>query len=164
MANGTKLDRVISESRLRKLAGERYFERGLKYFRGGAVASVRSGEHGIAARVIGTEPYVARIWQAGRALRWGCSCPLGAEGAFCKHLVATGLAWRSGHAGDRKAIAEMKRVEALLDPLDRQRLTELIADRAMWDEPFYEELLLAARAIGDTCKRPAQKRKSTIKE
>ncbi len=159
-----RLDKLISESRLRKLAGERYFERGLKYFRGGTVARVRSSEDGIAARVIGTEPYVARIWLAGGALRWGCSCPLGVEGAFCKHLVATGLARRSGHAGDRKAIAEMKRVEALLDPLDRQRLTELIADRAMWDEPFYEELLLAARAIQDSSKQPAKQRKSTIKK
>ncbi len=159
-----RLDKLISESRLRKLAGERYFERGLKYFRGGTVARVRSSDDGIAARVIGTEPYVARIWLAGGALRWGCSCPLGVEGAFCKHLVATGLARRSGHAGDRKAIAEMKRVEALLDPLDRQRLTELIADRAMWDEPFYEELLLAARAIQDSSKQPAKQRKSTIKK
>src|SRR6266508_6512326 len=145
MAAGRKLDSLISESRLRELAGDRYFERGERYFRNGAVINVRRRGDGIAARVIGTEPYVARIWPAGGALRWGCSCPLGVEGAFCKHLVATGFAWRSGHAGDRKAIAEMKRVEALLDPLDRQRLTELIADRAMWDEPFYEELLLAAR-------------------
>ena len=74
MAAGLKLDSLISESRLRKLAGDRYFGRGLKYFRDGAVASVRRGEEGIAARVIGTEPYVARLWLAGRKLRWGCSC------------------------------------------------------------------------------------------
>ena len=164
MAAGPKLDSLISKSRLRELAGDRYFERGERYFRNGAVINVRRRGDGIAARVIGTEPYVAGMWLAGRALRWGCSCPLGVEGAFCKHLVATGLARRSGHAGDRKAIAEMKRVEALLDPLDRQRLTELIADRAMWDEPFYEELLLAARAIQDSSKQPAKQRKSTIKK
>ena len=165
MAIRTKLDGLISESRLRKLAGERYFERGLKYFRGGTVARVRSSEDGIAARVIGTEPYVARIWLAGGALRWGCSCPLGVEGAFCKHLVATGLAWRSGKTGSApEAVTELQLARDNLRAFDREALADLVADRAVWDEAFYEELLLAARALGDTCKRPAQKRKSTIKK
>ncbi|SRR6266540_5028160 len=165
MAAGPKLDSLISESRLRELAGDRYFERGERYFRNGAVINVRRRGDGIAARVIGTEPYVARMWLAGRALRWGCSCPLGVEGAFCKHLVATGLAWRSGKTGSApEAVTELQLARDNLRAFDREALADLVADRAVWDEAFYEELLLAARALGDTCKRPAQKRKSTIKK
>ena len=89
---------AISKSSLRRLAGERYFERGADYFDGGAVVHLRSGEEWIAARVQGTEtcPYAVRFWLEKQDLQWGCTCPLGLEGEFCKHLVATGLAWLSG--------------------------------------------------------------------
>jgi len=156
------LARLITKPALRKLAGERYFERGERYFRSGAVARLRGDESGITARVIGTWPYLARLWLAGRKLDWGCTCPLGVEGEFCKRLVAAGLAWLSGDAGEPGAAAEQKRVEALLGPLDQQALLEMIADRALWDEPFHEELLLAARALENTRKRQAKKGKPAI--
>jgi len=163
MAAGPTFDSVISESRLRELAGDRYFGRGLKYFRDGAVVNIRRVEDGIAARVIGTEPYVARLWLAGRALRWGCSCPLGVDGAFCKHLVAAGLAWRSGKTSHSPELAaELGRVKNVLRMLDAEALADLVADRAVGRAVFYGELLLAAQAVEDAQKRRAKKRKSTI--
>lgn len=95
MANRGLAD-LITESTLEELAGDRYFERGLAYFRHSAVSRLRAGAKEISARVRGSRPYAVRLWLDGRELRWDCTCPLGRDGEFCKHLVATGLAWLAG--------------------------------------------------------------------
>ncbi len=141
---------LISESSLKKLAGEKYFERGLDYFEGGAVVHLSFGADGISARVQGTEPcpYAVRFWMEKQELQWGCACPLGAEGAFCKHLVATGLAWLSGDViEDEPDISEeLQTLRDFLETVDKQTLVELISRKAIWDESLVAELMLAARA------------------
>lgn len=139
---------LISEPGLKKLAGERYFARGLAYFRGGAIARLRADEDGIWARVVGTEPYAVRLWLERRTLRWGCTCPLGIDGEFCKHLVATGLAWLSRTHQDYRArlTPELKEIRDFLKAADKEALADMVFERTIWDVSLTEELLLEARA------------------
>ncbi|OGA04383.1 MAG: hypothetical protein A2W68_19270 [Betaproteobacteria bacterium RIFCSPLOWO2_02_64_14] len=120
MAARTLADR-LTESALEELAGDRYFERGLEYFRHGAVSRLRAGEKEISARVRGSRPYAVRLWLDGRELDWDCTCPLGRDGECCKHLAATGLAWLAGGEDDAgEAPTELQTIRAYLDAADRQ--------------------------------------------
>lgn len=151
MAVKARFTRLISESGLKKLAGETYFERGLDYFEAGAVVQLSDGNDGIAARVQGSEfcPYAVRFWVDEQELRWGCTCPLGTSGEFCKHLVAAGLAWLSGMAakGEPDVPEELQAVRDFLEATDRRALATLVLQRALWDEDLLGELILAARAF-----------------
>jgi len=141
---------LISRSSLKKLAGDKYFERGLDYFENGAVVHLQHGTDGISARVQGTEPcpYAVRFWMEQQELQWGCACPLGVEGAFCKHLVATGLAWLSGDTitDDQVAPEDLETIQDVLDAIDEKTVLEILSQRALSDESLLAELALAARA------------------
>jgi uncharacterized Zn finger protein len=143
----------ITKVSLKKMAGEKYFERGLDYFENGAVIYLRVGDDGIAARVQGTEslPYTVRFWLKKQELQWGCTCPLGIEGAFCKHTVATGLAWLAGDLiEDEPDIGEeLQEIRAFLTTLDKPALVNLLSRQAVWDENLFEELRLAMRVMTD---------------
>jgi len=148
MANRTLADR-ITESTLEELAGDRYFERGLAYFRHGAVSRLRAGEEAISARVRGTRPYTVRLWVDGRELRWDCTCPLGRDGEFCKHLVATGFAWLAGGEDDaNQGPTELQTIRAFLDAADKQTLVDLLVERASEDDDLSGQLLLSAQRTG----------------
>jgi uncharacterized Zn finger protein len=148
MANRGLAD-LITESALEELAGDRYFERGLAYFRHGAVSRLRAGEKEISARVRGTRLYAVRLRLDGRELDWDCTCPLGRDGEFCKHLVATGLAWLAGGNGDAdEAPSELQTVRAFLDAADKNTLVELLIERAAEDDDFAGQLLLSAQRAG----------------
>jgi len=151
MAVKARFARLISESGLKKLAGETYFERGRDYFEAGAVVQVSDGNGGIAARVQGTElcPYAVRFWLDEQELRWSCACPLGTTGEFCKHLVAAGLAWLSGMAveGEPDIPEELGGIRDFLEATDQRALARLVLQRAVWDEDLLDELILAARAF-----------------
>lgn len=77
MTAKTAFAALISESSLKKLAGEAYYERGLGYFREGAVERLVSHGDRITARVAGTDVYSVKLWRDGRSLDWSCTCPLG---------------------------------------------------------------------------------------
>lgn len=98
MAARAALADLISRRALEDLADERSFERGLAYFRNGAVERLVRHKDRITARVVGTDVYTIRLWPDGADLGWDCTCPVGQDGEFCKHLVATGLAWLAGGA------------------------------------------------------------------
>jgi uncharacterized Zn finger protein len=151
MAARSRLGAHISTSGLKLLAGGTYYERGLDYFEAGAVVLISGGKHAIAARVQGSEvsPYAVRFWLEERKLRWGCTCPLGVDGEFCKHLVAAGLAWLSGMAtkGDPAIPEVLEPIRDFLDVTEQRVLTRLILERAMWDEDLLNELILVMRAL-----------------
>jgi uncharacterized Zn finger protein len=139
---------ALTKARLEEWAGERYFARGAAYFGNGAVVQLRCDDLGIWARVLGTQPYVVRFWRKGKKPGWGCTCPLGIDGEFCKHLVATGLAFLSGKPvdGGPDEIANLEPIREFLQAATREELLELIMERAAWDEDLTAELLLAGRA------------------
>lgn len=140
---------LISQTSLRKLAGEKYFERGLAYFREGAVERLVSHGDRIIARVAGTDVYTIKLWRDGRRLDWSCTCPLGQDGEFCKHVVATGLAWLDQKAGpEQRTSPEIAAIRKFLEASDKRALADILTERACEDEELAERLLLAAQRQG----------------
>jgi uncharacterized Zn finger protein len=162
MTHKAAFARLISRPGLKQLAGEKYFQRGRSYFEDGAVVHLQPNESGISARVQGTEPspYAVRFWIEKQSLKWGCTCPLGSENAFCKHLVAAGLAWLAGDLieGEGQAGPEtLETIRELLEATDEQLLAEVVCLRALWDESLLAELALAARASRHENAAPAER-------
>lgn len=160
MSKRTTLADLVSESSLESLAGKRYFERGLAYFRDGAVDLLHADEREIAGNVLGTESYGVRLWLKRGLLNWACTCPLGDQGEFCKHLVATGLTWlaeQSRNPGAYEA-PELRTIRAFLDQSDQRTLAQILQSRAMRDDGLMAELLVAAQRAGASGSDAARER------
>jgi uncharacterized Zn finger protein len=93
MSESSFLTKAITERTIRALAGDRYYQRGLDYFRRGHVGPIEVWENTIRAVVSGTEDYAVEITAKAGPLDFHCDCPLGEDEEFCKHCVATALAW-----------------------------------------------------------------------
>jgi superfamily II DNA or RNA helicase len=100
----TALGRILTRRRLRQMAGGRSFDRGLKYWASDRVGTLTEQQSGISAAVRGSETYQVILRADNGGLVYECTCPLGADGIFCKHCVAAGLAWLEA-AGPSEASA-----------------------------------------------------------
>jgi hypothetical protein len=80
----------FSEVDLRVAAGPKAFARGRKIV--DAVSSLHTTADGVRAVVHGTSEYAVFLGPASPGLIGECDCPVGADGTFCKHCVAVGLA------------------------------------------------------------------------
>ena len=83
----------LQRGALHRMAGARSFERGEDYFATGQVKGIAEDQGTIAAKVQGTQPYRVKLWIENADLEYSCTCPVGADGEFCKHCVAVGLTW-----------------------------------------------------------------------
>jgi len=137
-----------------QLAGPRYFERGEDYYLDGRVAGLRVTRGTLAATVHGTHSYSVTLRAAPddpNGVEWSCECPLGDDGAFCKHCVAVGLAGLSpgGAAaaplGPPIALDELRR---RLEALDREELVSLLIAEARADEDALERLGMRTATVG----------------
>lgn len=158
MAGPTQLKNVLTPEALRQLAGTRSFERGEDYFAAGQVISLV--EHGskLTATVEGTEDYRVTLSVREEALSYDCTCPMGADGAFCKHCVAVGLTWLANASGRSPTqhtkspdtpVVTLDDAHAWLAKQDKSRLVEMLLDQAATDEHFRERLLLqSAKTAG----------------
>jgi uncharacterized Zn finger protein len=150
-----KADRTPTPAQLRTLAGDSYFARGEAYLRTGAVRSLSVGGSGVEAAVQGTRRYRVRLWIEDDALAFACTCPLGRDDVFCKHVVAVGLAWRAeGGAGTADVGASSRSppsppedaLRARLLSLDKDELVSVLIDCADEDGHLMRRLtLMAAR-------------------
>ncbi len=133
--------RLITKASLAKLAGEKSFARGAGYCDAGAVSDLVQTHDAIKATVAGSDDYRVVLRPAGRALEWSCTCPLGEEGEFCKHAVATGLAWlaREGKSGD-----DLAGLRAHLQSENKESLVEILAEQAANDPELRARLESAA--------------------
>lgn len=82
---------LLNESNLRRLAGPRFYERGVNYAISGRVTRLVVRKRSVEASVEGTARYRVELWLEGDELAANCNCPVGDRGDFCKHCVATGL-------------------------------------------------------------------------
>jgi uncharacterized Zn finger protein len=132
-----------------ELAGETYFERGEDYHRGGHVYDLVEHADVVVAKVAGTADYRVRLWVED-GLAYSCDCPLGFDGEFCKHCVATGLAWLEGNVPGRErgSAATMDDVQSYLEAQEKDLLIRLVMEQAMEDESLRERLLLRASRMG----------------
>jgi uncharacterized Zn finger protein len=83
------------------------------------------------ATVIGNEDYRVVLRPKRSSLEWSCTCPLGEERTFCKHAVATGLAWlaREGKGGD-----DLAELRAHLASESKESLVEILVEQAANDQ------------------------------
>ncbi len=151
MSTDEHLSGLLDRGVLRQAAGAQSFERGQDYFASGQVGSLVEDRGTIAARVRGTRPYRVKLWAEGGEIRYSCTCPVGQEGAFCKHCVAVGLAWldqrQPGQAPGRKSArpkVTMDDVRVWLAQQDKNVLVDMIVDQAMNEDRLRQRLLLSA--------------------
>lgn len=136
-AVSSSLQELLDIAAVACLAGSRSLERGEEYAEWGAVGRLRIGAETVAATVQGTHPYEVRIGVEDGKLAFACSCPVGVEGAFCKHCVAVALCWLGE---DVPAGPTPDEVRAYLLSLDRERLVDLLMEHARDDERLDERL------------------------
>jgi uncharacterized Zn finger protein len=140
------LSRLITPDHLRRLAGRTFFSRGEEYYSDGHVRLIRCDGEVIAATVMGTETYRVKLWAEDGELAASCSCPLGDEAQFCKHCVATGLAWiatrQDGDGGGAKSAVTMDDIRTYLAGLETRELVEMIVVQVRDDDALHQRLLL----------------------
>lgn len=146
---------VPRRSTLLDLAGERSFERGERYFRDGSVTALKAGSDVVSATVRGSRLYKVRLWQTSHGTGFHCTCPMGADGEFCKHCVAVGLACLDrdrpdvpASSGRGRDIVTIKDVRKYLDDCGSAELVKLILDRAGTDDDFKQWLMMKAARAG----------------
>ncbi len=151
------LDDLISRATLEDLAGTTAFLRGGEYFSVGAVGRLRVANDKITARVQGTETYQVELRDDDGDLDGDCTCPRAADGYFCKHCVAVGLAWladnsatpKSGAAsGKKKRRDPWRDIKAYLTTQPPETMIDLVLDVAQRDDRLYQSLLLKAERAG----------------
>jgi hypothetical protein len=130
---------VIDGSRLAALAGPLSYERGVRYFDGGQVGALRVSAGQVAATVHGSDAYAVQLGAEHGRLSYRCSCPVGREGAFCKHCVAVGLSWLGEHGGSMLTLDDAR---VRLGSLSREELIDLLIDHAQEDDGLARKLLL----------------------
>jgi uncharacterized Zn finger protein len=141
---------LLERDSLRRMAGERSFERGEDYFLNGQVKALAENEGTITAKVQGTRPYRVELWIEADDLEYSCACPVGADGEFCKHCVAVGLTWlearesKFSRKGKAHAGVTMDDVRAYLFGQDKNALVEMLVDRAMEDDRLRQSLFIKA--------------------
>ena len=84
---------LFTKTQLKELADERSWERGTGYFTDKRVTSILEDRDVIVAKVLGTQSYRVTLHVVRKRLAGECTCPMGDDGVFCKHCVATGLAY-----------------------------------------------------------------------
>lgn len=141
------LDQLISKSTLKNLAGTTTFEHGQAYFSSNAVQRLRNTGKKITATVQGTRTYQTELSVENNQLAYDCTCPHAADGYFCKHGVALGLAWLA-KKGDGSLGKEphdpWRDIEAYLNTQNPETLIELLLDVAQRDDRLYQSLWLKA--------------------
>lgn len=150
-------DGLITRAMLEDLAGTAAFRRGEEYFSVGAVSRLRTTDDKVTAKVEGTETYQVELWDDDGDLAYDCTCPRAADGYFCKHCVAVGLAWlaessaapKSGAAsGKKKRRDPWRDIKEYLTIQPPETLVELLLDVAQRDDRLYQSLLLKAERTG----------------
>ncbi|HTN72254.1 MAG TPA: SWIM zinc finger family protein [Methylomirabilota bacterium] len=140
----------IEQRTLRRLAGATSFERGEDYFVSRQVEAIAEDEGTITAKVRGTYAYRVKLWIEKRALGYSCTCPVGADGEFCKHCVAVGLTWLENR--ELKTPEKSKSVPGVtIDDVrahllgqDKRALVDMLVEHAMEDDRLRQRLSMKA--------------------
>ena len=151
MATSSPLDIVLTDAIVRGLAGDRYYQRGVDYFRRKLVHSLECSGNIVEAKVSGTEDYAVRLSAAGRRFQYTCECPIGDEGAFCKHCVATALAWLAEQAtpatsgkGTQSKPIDDDDIKAALSAQEKETLVDWLLECCQYDKLLRQKLVMVA--------------------
>jgi uncharacterized Zn finger protein len=121
---------AFTEADIKRVAGDKSFERGLDYLH--AVADLEIAGAEITASVYGNTEYRVCLAFGDERLTGDCTCPYGREGFFCKHCVAVAMCvLKMGDELPRHMAATQagrQGLESWLDSLSKQELrAELLA-------------------------------------
>src|ERR1035437_4112463 len=150
------LDDLITRSILKDLAGNAIFRRGDEYFSTDAVGSLRVTETKVTAKVEGSEMYKVELRDDDGDLTCDCTCLHAADGNFCKHVVAVGLAWLAKDSavpksipasGKKKRSDPWRDIKDYLSKQSNEVLIELLMDVARRDDRLYQLLLLKSERV-----------------
>ncbi len=151
----------IPLSTFEQVIDEKILDRGLKYFKSGAIDEVEELETGqFEAQVRGTENYTVRLRISGNAItEYECTCPYDL-GPVCKHLVAVIFHLKQDELGlkatkrrsakppaKRKTIADQ--VGAVLEKADRADIDRFIAAQCAEDRSFRNAFLAEFAQLGE---------------
>ena len=163
MATPSPLDIVLTDAIVRGLAGGTYYQRGVDYFRRDLVVSLEQSGNIIEAIVSGTEDYTVRFSITGKRFKYTCECPLGGDGAFCKHCVATALAWLADKAGAAPAPKTTRSkpitdedIRAALRAEAKEVLVDWLMEWSQQDKTVRQRLAAIARLRSDPAARVDQ--------
>lgn len=144
----------LTESALLAVAGDRSYARGEEYVR--YVRGLRTTPPTASASVQAKRVYTVELdWSGGQPDGF-CTCPHAADGHFCKHLVAVGLAVIDSGAVDG-ATPTMSAVEATVRAMGVDELRELVIALAERDGEVRRMLeARAASASGEDATAKAE--------
>jgi uncharacterized Zn finger protein len=140
----------LDQRALRRMAGPASFERGEDYFVSGQVKAIAEEEGTITAKVQGTQPYRVKLWIEKGDLEYSCTCPVGADGEFCKHCVAVGLTWlesselKTSEKDKSVPGVTMDDVRAHLLGQDKSALVDMLVEHSMEDDRLRQRLSMKA--------------------
>lgn len=139
----SSLKEILTNKKLRELAGGRSFTRGEEYFKAEAVASLTERNDKISANVEGSDMYTVKLWVTSGELEYDCSCPYASdEGEFCKHCVAVGLSWLKKKPKGKSEGATIKDVGKYLQQQPVSSLVEMLMEQVMENDRLHERLLM----------------------
>jgi len=169
MKAAPSLRRLLTAEAIAKLVDEKTLARGADYFERGAVTLVDVLPGEVVAEVLGTDSYDVRIFVGDKGkLAYECNCPIGHDGVFCKHCVATALAWfgqgevvaadgRGSDKGDARGQkprakgrphTQAELIQSFLQTKDAHELRDLLMEASQQSKPLRDKLLLMARTSG----------------
>lgn len=169
MKSPPALRKLLTAEAIAKLVDEKTLARGADYFERGLVTLVDVLPSEVVAEVLGTDAYDVRIFVGDKGrLGYECSCPMGHDGVFCKHLVATALAWfgqgeivaADGRANDKgeargkkprakgRSHTQAEIIHAFLQSKDAHELRDMLMEASQQNKPLRDKLLMMARTSG----------------
>jgi uncharacterized Zn finger protein len=115
----------------------------------------------VRASVEGADTYAVELAAEDAGLHASCSCPIGRDGAFCKHCVAVALRWLR----QRNAVGPtLDDARTVLESLPPSTLIDLLVDHALEDEGLARKLLLLAAGHADGATPQAAQLRALIDE
>jgi uncharacterized Zn finger protein len=135
---------IVHREVIERLAGSTSFERGRRYFKEQRVTSLQRRRGGLFAQVRGSEMYAVKLWVHLGSLAYSCSCPQGRDKSFCKHAVATALAWLDDRSSEPilpLPVNEDDPVRAALRAKSKEALVELLVIAAKFDAALRTRIL-----------------------
>ena len=112
------------------------------------MTTLRVTEPSAEAAVRGSAPYTVRLVVEDGEPVFSCSCPVGADGSFCKHVVTLALVATDPRTAEGPHVEPQVDVRAYLEGLEHEQLVELVLEIASADERTLARLRLdAARAV-----------------
>ncbi|MEA2128016.1 MAG: hypothetical protein QOJ85_907 [Solirubrobacteraceae bacterium] len=137
---------VLTEPIVASLATPRSYERGVVYLEEGRVGGLRVLAGRVRASVEGAETYDVELAAKDGGLHASCTCPVGRDGAFCKHCVAVALRWLRQRTAVGPTLDDAR---ATLESLPSSTLIDLVIDHAHEDDGLARKLLLLAAGHAD---------------